>query len=139
MKLKDLLIFMFVLFCVITTAQLTFRVVHTIVFLEKEAPFVSIPVIALASSFPVLVFLNSNNDSQKKFIFRLLLHFVLTTSIVLGLLLHYNYIGWNIHSLHIAVLFIAIYMCGFWGYFYHQKRVIRKLNARLNEFRKDKD
>jgi len=139
MKLKDLLVFMFVLFCVITTAQLTFRVVHTIVFLEKEAPFASIPVIALASTFPMLVFLNSNQDSQKKFLFRLLLHFVLTTSIVLALLLHYNYIGWTIHSLHIAVLFMVIYMCGFFGYFYHQKRIIKRLNERLNEFRKDKD
>jgi len=140
MKLKNLLIYTFIMFCIITTAQMIFRVFHVIFFLERDSHYTSVLVIALASSLPLLIFTNSDNDSKKKFTFRLLLHFLLTAVIVTGLLFHYHLNmsrTWDILGVAIVTLFFVIYAVCFFGYFYYQKRVAKKLNARLIEFQKE--
>jgi len=132
MKLKDILIFTFVLFCIIVTGQVVFQAIL------KGGDYLNILVMAFVSALPALIFTVTNNDSPKGFFLQLIFHFALTASIVLGLLLHFEYIRWNFTAVFIFVLFIVIYVTGFLGYLYYRQRMIKKLNAHLSAFRKDR-
>lgn len=142
MKLKEALLFMFHLFCVITTCEILFIAGMALLFHStlQFGPLylLEIPLVALCGVLPVLLFVGSEKASRLSLNLRKALHFVLTAGVVFGLLL---YLGWmdTQNAVAVLVLFLLIY-AGAWIVQETRERTLAKqLNERLNEFHEDEN
>ncbi|MCL2335791.1 MAG: DUF3021 family protein [Firmicutes bacterium] len=139
MKLKAALIFMFHLFCAITTFETLFIAVNgalgSITLTLEAKELFKIPFIAFMSVLPVLLLVKAEKISRTEIMIRRAIHFVLTAGIVFGLLIYFKWLD-TANAVIIAVFFLAIYATASIVKEIQAKKLADKLNERINAFHK---
>jgi len=146
MKLKEILKFMLILTCVITIGQILLASVMAIIrggdiFVDARHLY-RYPLMAFSSILPTLIFVNSGPTTKKGWKIRVILHFFLTTAIVLGNSIYHDYYWWRV-GVDVGILipkmllFIGIYLGVWWVSNRQQQSLSDELNERINEFYDD--
>ena len=141
MRLKRTLIFMFQLFCAITTAQVIFiSGFSAILGSNAEIDYrtlQSIIVTALVGVLPTIIFIIGTENVSRRIYFLLIgIHFILTTSLVFASL---NYFG-NLNqdnTIHTIILFLVIYITAHIIAELRTKKTVDELNKRINATHKE--
>ena len=138
MKLKYALKFVFILFCVITTAQVLFISTVSIITgsetLMTSWDMLKLPLVAFASVLPTLMYVRRNTKKlpgRAEAIILQILHFTLTSGIVFGLLIYFGYMG-AANAAFIIALFIVIYVPACVIQERRDRKLANKLNERIN-------
>jgi len=137
MKLKYALKFMFHLFCIITTFQLIF-VATTWTIGGEEFSLVpldlfKLPLIAFVSVLPSFLLVFKDTISHKALTIRMILHFVLTSGIVFGLLIYFGWLSTK-NAVFIVPFFLAIYISAYITQEIRARKLAKQLNEKLNAF-----
>jgi len=138
MKLKYVLKFMFFLFCVNTTVLVLFTgTINLLLYYDTVVPVRNIlrfPLVGFASVLPTLIFVRDKTKETKTVtIIRTALHFILTSGIVFGFVVHY---GWL--DTANAIFVIAFFLSGYISVHIYQglrdRKLAKQLNERINAF-----
>jgi len=147
MTLKEVLKFMFLLTCVITTALVAiYSILYAIIYAITDIRFTwpvmfyfQYPATALISSLPLLVFIGSDDDSKRSHRIRLIIHFILTfvSTLVAMIKFFWSWDGWRnlffeSYELYLFLgLFSLIYAITFFVFYRKQKKLSDELNKKI--------
>ena len=138
MIFKEVVKFMFYLFCIIILAQVVF-ITAFFVFLGLELEnsyqiLFSIIITAIAGMLPAIVFIWSEKVSKKAYFWLTILHITLTASLI-SIPLNYFPVFDSIKNIYkfLLLLLVIVYGCVHVAIELHSKRMIDELNQRINE------
>jgi len=140
MRLKYALKYMFVLFCVITTFQVIFIWVLSLIlgadFTMTMQDIMRFPVISLASVLPTLIFVqrkSKKTQARAEEIIRSALHLALTAGAVFGLLIYFNWLDAT-NAAYIISFFLVVYIAAYTFQELRDRKLAKQLNERINAF-----
>ena len=135
MRLKETLLFMALMFCVIVTFQVIFTAIYCAVadVSDNTINAAHTLLIAFSSTLPTLIFLGGSKFHRVWLIARSVLHFILTAAIVFGLLVHFQLINAS-NAVFVATLFLGIYIIGYVIQEMKAKKTADALNKRISAF-----
>jgi len=139
MSLREVLKFIFFLFCSITTVfvvsvAILFRFIVERQVVLNEAFFIQVLAIALVCSLPTLVLVHKEFAKRKEVILRNVIHFILTISLMLGLLNHFNWFN-AIFVTTSLIVFSIIYTIAQILWNMQSKTLANEFNKRIDELR----
>lgn len=135
MKIQKLLLFMFQLFCALTTCMVLFIGFRWLPF--DYAPFnaielLKIPLTAFICTLPTIIFAWGATESPLKAVFRRAIHFVLTATTVLLSVLHfYGYSLFSAWFISILLFFLVFYVLASVALELKARRIADELNKKL--------
>ena len=137
MSLKNTLKFMFVVACMATVFQVIFISIsawtgdfESTVYARELYRF---PLIGVFSTLPTLIYIGSENATRRMLIIIRILHFVLTASIVFGLLAYFGWIDIG-NALMVAFIFLVTYVVAIIIVEFREKNLAERLNQCLDAF-----
>jgi len=142
MKLKDALKRIIVLFFVITICITLFMSLLP-VFTGSDFDIAArdlyrIPLVALLGAIPVFVLIRNEKASNLEIVLRKILHFVLTSALVLGSLMLFGWID-AASAAVIVVFFLVVYIVIWIVETVRGKKLAARLNERINAFQSDEN
>ncbi|MCL2054592.1 MAG: DUF3021 family protein [Oscillospiraceae bacterium] len=133
MKLKEALKFMLIFGCIATTFQTLFISAAALHYGNNSFQAVQmyrLPLIGFASTIPILIFVTKGTPARIELVIRKILHFILTASIVFGLLIHFEWVEAKT-ALPTALFFLGVYICGYILTEIRDKKTAVQINAKI--------
>lgn len=146
MSLKEILKFMSILACVITVGYILLVSMMATINENDLSVFAHhlyrYPLIAICSVLPTLIFVNSERATANGWKNRVIFHFFLTGTIVLGssiyLIYYWMQIEVRVGIFVLKMLLFIVFYIGVWAISNRQQQTIsNELNERINEFNDD--
>ncbi len=142
MNLKELLKFMFVVFCAITTIVILYIAAEILItdslWRLSAWDLLKIEFVAFAGTLPVLILLKRENAPRTELIIRQVLHFILTGGIIAGLLIGFGWLSAG-NAAFIAALYICLYSGIYAAGELRARKLAKALNERISAFHNDQN
>ncbi len=142
MKLKELLKFMFLTICAITTFEVLYIAAELLItgsdWLLSAWDLLKIVFVALMGSLPILILSRKENASRRELIIRQTVHFFLTGGVVGGLLVAFEWMTAT-NAVYVATFFICIYAALYAVGELRARKLAKALNERINAFHADQN
>ena len=140
MRLKEILKFMFYLFCIITTSQLFFVTMLMIIRNTTDEisinHFYSILISSFVGVLPTIMFVFTENISRKGWFISRFIHFILTASFVYAALIYFEQLQPGI-PIPTIIFFFIIYFSAHLYQEIQAKKIADELNKRISATHKD--
>ena len=151
MSLKKVLLFMFLLACIVTTIHLLWisgvhLFMYTTTDVRLRTPMYRLfrwPLHGFLSVLPILIFIKSDDATKLGWSIRVVIHFFLTIIFTLGswILLWYQWHDWGHLFRNIAagyytaflLIFTAIYVSAYLAFTYYQRGLANKFNEKIHQ------
>ena len=138
MKLKYALKFMFVQACIVTTFLVLFTgTINLTLYYDTVVPVRNIlrfPLLAFATVLPSLIFVRDKSKETKKgTIIRTTLHFIFTSGIGFGLVIHFGWLDAT-NAIFVIAFFLVIYIFTHIYQALRDRKLAKQLNERINAF-----